>query len=1201
MAFWTTIDGIADGNAFNSDLLNSPLNQVRERTDWLHDKLIALSGRGGFEAVVFSDMLLLTASDGPQYASLVPSIRDVVVYNKVTGKFGKALYKHGIGDSGLYELDSSAYAVGVLVGVDTAAATGSILFSGRLELSTDGTGWDMSTMLESGQVFEQGPYYLSAKEPGKLTLNVGQRAIYVGYFTGANSVGSYAMVSPQYRDYLLGHSHSSFLLHPRTAGFHVSTLDVATYKSRVLGYAPEYYRGDGTIVPLNADIAKFYGTGFTVSSDINTYVSITTTGPAISWPSTMADGDSGVLVFAIENPNAGGGKVFPIADYSAPQDYTSLQINGAVSSHLVTGDRLLFGRNRLQLGGTWYGSGATVYTLTLGTSVGPTDIPLTFDDCYLYWTVNNGTLPEGRVRMIGYNVPTYIGIRHDGVSTNAGYSRVSLADSTARWIPDRLIGLTISNLTDGSSGIVVGNTANTVTVAHLVGGTRNTFQLGDLYSITGLSDSGLYAILRDNLQILATSDDKWSKYVTERFSSTNLGALAGAVQDTVASRYRWVLSIPEELKGWSGRSWNQLFTPAVAEPSKARYNYSMVLYNTGTVYPAKPFDTFTVEMAQLICYGDAPKQFADGSTFTLTATIDNIRQERKFKVSKTGLPEAGWTIIPDNGAVSNIWALYDALAAIPEVVRPLHYSDDDSIQKGVTFICSPGVESIVWTYIAGGGKPTISPSTRFNQSLGKATTDIGCSQGTALVFYDEDMVPLYQASYSTIGVAVVALLNDNVPGTVLLTNNFRISLLPYSPLGVAYAADTDNPSPTYGDKWTVDMADESLVWVSSGNAYTSADLQYNVGCDPNLNAAYPPVPLTASVLVRGGVSQLSVDEAPDSPASIFRAGLQGIYWYTRRSDLLPLPSTWVDSGPSLVPTDDGTTTTKLAFLNINLGNSTVVSSLQPVAGSAVKVVRCGTGVPATTGDLAIDVDLNLQVQDAGTAGAYVVKQASGLTLSRGLVVEKIVSTDGSISVTPTGGQGTVDISTNVSQGSGDVRGWADDIMLLNAKQDLVGLFPYIKVLPLATALSGFIAKFRAPYTMTTLKNGYTALYYISMFPDGLVGTQPTDYIGLTVSYSILPDYSSTYSDPTVVSSTLAIPYKSVDAKDPIVVTNDLSGGIVNGVAPLSIVGINPGYVVAIKVVRATPTVPTPATDTVYVGNLGVLDIAWALRPTPSTP
>ncbi len=70
-----------------------------------------------------------------------------------------------------------------------------------------------------------------------------------------------------------------------------------------------------------------------------------------------------------------------------------------------------------------------------------------------------------------------------GRDTGAGNSATLLSDSTKTWTVNALIGYQVFNTADGSSGVITANTANTVTVAALAGGTDNDFDSGDEYEI----------------------------------------------------------------------------------------------------------------------------------------------------------------------------------------------------------------------------------------------------------------------------------------------------------------------------------------------------------------------------------------------------------------------------------------------------------------------------------------------------------------------------------------------------------------------------------------------------------------------------------------------------------------------------------------------------------------------------------------------
>jgi hypothetical protein len=66
----------------------------------------------------------------------------------------------------------------------------------------------------------------------------------------------------------------------------------------------------------------------------------------------------------------------------------------------------------------------------------------------------------------------------------AANSATVMTDAAHTFIPNSLVGLTILNTTDGSSGVITANAAHTITVAALSGGADNTWETNDAYSVT---------------------------------------------------------------------------------------------------------------------------------------------------------------------------------------------------------------------------------------------------------------------------------------------------------------------------------------------------------------------------------------------------------------------------------------------------------------------------------------------------------------------------------------------------------------------------------------------------------------------------------------------------------------------------------------------------------------------------------------------
>lgn len=86
--------------------------------------------------------------------------------------------------------------------------------------------------------------------------------------------------------------------------------------------------------------------------------------------------------------------------------------------------------------------------------------------------------------------PTLIMVDNTGLrgAHTAAVSLTILTDANAQFVAGELVGFTITNVTDGSTGVVTANTVNTVTVAALAGGLTNQWNTGDTYTLSGVGD-----------------------------------------------------------------------------------------------------------------------------------------------------------------------------------------------------------------------------------------------------------------------------------------------------------------------------------------------------------------------------------------------------------------------------------------------------------------------------------------------------------------------------------------------------------------------------------------------------------------------------------------------------------------------------------------------------------------------------------------
>ena len=275
----------------------------------------------------------------------------------------------------------------------------------------------------------------------------------------------------------------------------------------------------------------------------------------------------------------------------------------------------------------------------------------------------------------------------------------------------------------------------------------------------------------------------------------------------------------------------------------------------------------------------------------------------------------------------------------------------------------------------------------------------------------------------------------------------------------------------------------------------------------------------------------------------------------------------------------------------------------------------------------------METEDANLTGYSVVKAAVGNKLRRGPVVERIVAGAGLVLTQSAGapsGQGIVTLG--LASASAVYTGEFEEIALQNAKQSMIGLFPYVRLLGWtsggANTPSAFTAKFRVPHSA---QDGfYRVVVFATVFGEAGVnagaGVAPT--AGLDFTYSILPDVYAIGDKPATSSLNLAnnligpespkrvsIAFGDPAANpiytsyDPVLVHNsptEAAAAVANqkqqalGMPfpntddiPLwdsGTLGVRPGSLVAVKFARADSTTP----DFEYTGALGFINLRWML-------
>lgn len=212
METWSGIRGFVDGDPLDAKTLNVPIGQLGERTTYLYSKIKEFIGSGAMSSVVLSDVELSDDDwDSPSPGN--------AVYLRKDGKFAAAKATMSLYDN--FKASDSAFTVGMLM--SRGGSIGTVIMSGSFDMSANGSGLAVSDVIEQGEDFRAGRYYLSSSEAGKLTSNPNGPVIYVCTISGETVAGSFkkdakAILSPQFLDIGTSHVHRTAVLTARPAG-----------------------------------------------------------------------------------------------------------------------------------------------------------------------------------------------------------------------------------------------------------------------------------------------------------------------------------------------------------------------------------------------------------------------------------------------------------------------------------------------------------------------------------------------------------------------------------------------------------------------------------------------------------------------------------------------------------------------------------------------------------------------------------------------------------------------------------------------------------------------------------------------------------------------------------------------------------------------------------------------------------------------
>jgi len=191
----------------------------------------------------------------------------------------------------------------------------------------------------------------------------------------------------------------------------------------------------------------------------------------------------------------------------------------------------------------------------------------------------------------------------------------------------------------------------------------------------------------------------------------------------------------------------------------------------------------------------------------------------------------------------------------------------------------------------------------------------------------------------------------------------------------------------------------------NGLAPTGAQFGYNIAKHTELNSVWPPFPAdAASIVWNKGLNYVGGTEVPSGTNGFVLIDENGIWWTTNCEAHVPWPSIQeisevselLHDACSCPPVDDMTMTLYFSRALFE-ANKTVVTSIEAEPNSLINITNVNGGA-ASTGRLVVSANLSFSVVNQTTTGYYAIKQVSGNKFYMGPVVEGIVVTDNSITI-----------------------------------------------------------------------------------------------------------------------------------------------------------------------------------------------------------
>ena len=268
-------------------------------------------------------------------------------------------------------------------------------------------------------------------------------------------------------------------------------------------------------------------------------------------------------------------------------------------------------------------------------------------------------------------------------------------------------------------------------------------------------------------------------------------------------------------------------------------------------------------------------------------------------------------------------------------------------------------------------------------------------------------------------IADVAILHADGDGFVYVQPQLRDG--PFNHVHYEFELSLDpcgeSPTPGVNGRHSIINVDDTIKgWLPAdhasfnGLAPAKAAFGYNLPAHQALNNVFPPMPAeSCSVTLFKSESDGNGVELPMGQDGLVYVDINGIWWMSDCYSDVPwayqtVSSSSVSSSVGDNPECPRDLTRKLLlrFARSSYGvDKTVVTSLDPIAGSGITILGCYDNKPANTGALKIGVDLALAIDGQSEPGSLVLKNIVSNKFKRGRVIEGLKSGDNSIVLSST--------------------------------------------------------------------------------------------------------------------------------------------------------------------------------------------------------